>query len=64
MHWVPFEPPSMADDRPNLVHTVGEAACRAHGALVSTSSGVEGNIASGAGAGRLIVCCDLPAGSN
>ena len=62
LHWVPFESPSMAGDRPNRVRTVGEAACRAHGARVSMSSGAEGSTASGADAGRRIGCRDPAAG--
>jgi len=62
LRWVPFESPSMADDRPNRVRTVDEAACRAHGARVSMSSGAEGSTASGADAGRRIGCRDPAAG--
>src|SRR5213593_4933774 len=54
----------MADARPNRVRTVGDAACRAHGARVSMSSGAEGSTASAAGAGSPIGCRDPPAGSD
>ena len=54
----------MADDRPNRVATVSGSACRAHGARVSMSLGVEGGTASGADAGRPIGHRDRPAGSN
>src|SRR5437667_224885 len=64
LRWVPFESPSMADDRPNRVRTVDEAACRAHGAPASMSSGAGGSTASGAAAGPPIRCRDLPAGSD
>jgi len=53
----------MGDDRPNRVRTVGDAACRAHGARVSMNSDAEGSTASAADVGRPTGCRDPPAGS-
>src|SRR5258708_1738997 len=64
LHGMPFESGSMADDRPNRVRTVGEAACRAHGARVSMSSGAEGSTVSGADGGYRTGRRDPRAGSD